>query len=257
MSAQPSWDPVEVLAQSAAELGATVGELRRDLAVRREVVARAGFSPAPGGWPAVGARLEAITVRAAGDRTRCRRCQAPVRWVVTASSGSRMPIDPLPHRMGNVVLEPVSGRGVEAVVHGNDELPLAVEAFRSHFATCPRVRRAEKPSPTLVVVASCRVGLCSWQVSSSDRAERDRAFEEHYRVTHLDRCDRCGQGPLLWARRWDGLSVCIAIDPVSPKGGRWSIERHVTGPQLVVVPAPSLIEGFAEHECPGVSEEKP
>lgn len=66
--------------------------------------------------------------------TRCRSCQAPVRWVRMQTSGRSMPLDPDPHPDGNVAIND-EGQGVSvkpryAAVTGEP-------VYRSHFASCP------------------------------------------------------------------------------------------------------------------------
>jgi hypothetical protein len=56
----------------------------------------------------------------------CRSCQAPLLWATTPKN-RRIPLDPVPHPEGNVVVLD----GV-AVVGGEGDT-----RYRSHFATCP------------------------------------------------------------------------------------------------------------------------
>lgn len=62
--------------------------------------------------------------------TPCASCRAPVRWISTAS-GAAMPIDPEPRKM--IVLRP------------GTEIGDVVDAFVSHFATCPNASQHRKP----------------------------------------------------------------------------------------------------------------
>lgn len=74
---------------------------------------------------------------------KCSTCQEPIMWAVT-TSGKRMPLDPVPVRNGNVILE-----GVGMAPNG-DELPRAhvlskgdvpfgdPPRYVPHFATCPQ-----------------------------------------------------------------------------------------------------------------------
>lgn len=132
---------VSVLVAEAVSRGVTVAEAKHSRSVRRSLAKACGAgSLSSAQWARVVDRLVVETRRRARSIAKCRRCSAPVRWVKTAASGSAMPLDPLPHPMGNVVLEQDSGRDPLAVVHGLPELPLVgVTAYRSHFVTCPSV----------------------------------------------------------------------------------------------------------------------
>jgi hypothetical protein len=85
---------------------------------------------------------------------RCASCEAPVLWAVTATTGSRMPLDPEPRADGTIaligsaddveaplalVLRPSQLR--EARNHGAPRL------YRSHFASCPHAARWRRPRP--------------------------------------------------------------------------------------------------------------
>jgi hypothetical protein len=66
----------------------------------------------------------------------CHSCNAPIRFVLLAPSGKRMPIDWEPHPEGNVmVLEDgkvvVLSKGLASTARANHE-----DLHRSHFATC-------------------------------------------------------------------------------------------------------------------------
>jgi hypothetical protein len=88
----------------------------------------------------------------------CRSCHAPIRWVVSGSTGRLMPIDAEPCPNGNLrVREKLSHRGhtvhLADVVSGEELEALRArgEAFLSHHATCPQgrqwQRRNSKRSP--------------------------------------------------------------------------------------------------------------
>jgi len=73
----------------------------------------------------------------------CRSCHAPVRWVVTAANGKRMPIDPVAVADGNVWVDHIEGgMPVVNVALNEDGVPKNVPLrYVSHFVTCPE--RAE------------------------------------------------------------------------------------------------------------------
>ncbi len=129
------------LAEVALEGGLTPNELRG----RAQVVLRCGVELASGtgvvdepGWVDALVALDLAlerAVRATGKVTRCGSCDQPVRWVLTLA-GKRMPLDPLPHPMGNVVFDVAGSRQLVRVV-ANQDLPCPGVSFRAHFATCP------------------------------------------------------------------------------------------------------------------------
>lgn len=69
----------------------------------------------------------------------CRSCHAPVRWVITAATGKRMPIDPVPAPDGNCWVDHFEGgTPVLHVVLSHDQVPTNVPlTYVSHFVTCP------------------------------------------------------------------------------------------------------------------------
>ena len=69
---------------------------------------------------------------------RCRDCDAPVRFVATAS-GKRMPIDIDPTPTGNVVILDGMARVLTADQLAQRNQP--AQRFMPHAATCPRRRR--------------------------------------------------------------------------------------------------------------------
>jgi hypothetical protein len=71
--------------------------------------------------------------------TTCRTCGMPIRWVITAASGKRMPLDPDPVPDGNVWIESMNqGTPVVGVGLTRADVPRSVPfAYVSHFVTCP------------------------------------------------------------------------------------------------------------------------
>lgn len=71
----------------------------------------------------------------------CRSCDAPIRWVKTAT-GRSMPIDPKPTQDGNLVIVD----GVAKIYKpGEDGALFAPEKFLSHFASCPNAPAWRRP----------------------------------------------------------------------------------------------------------------
>lgn len=71
--------------------------------------------------------------------SRCRSCQAEIRWAKTAA-GKSMPLDAEPHLEGTVYLGFVGGDEIAITVTGAERAAVQIEGrdlFRSHFATCP------------------------------------------------------------------------------------------------------------------------
>lgn len=82
-------------------------------------------------------------------KSKCRSCEAPVIWVVNASTGRRQPVDWEPSgSRGNLLLtykgiDKGKAFGVEATVVSGAEIGRLDEGMRqwlrtSHFATCPQ-----------------------------------------------------------------------------------------------------------------------
>lgn len=75
----------------------------------------------------------------------CRTCRMPIRWVVMASTGKRMPLDAEPDcNLGNVMILTAAAGADEgkAVVLGGKVLDKAradrsLSLYASHFVTCP------------------------------------------------------------------------------------------------------------------------
>lgn len=156
MSVNPTPDRAHRLAILAAELGMAVPELT-DPAIRADLCRRSGImrSHLTGrDWKRAGQALADITRSQAGlpVGSVCKRCRAPVRFV-DMSTGSRMPLDPLPHPLGNIVLERRNAAGaVVGRVLPRREVPtLEGPAYRSHFVTCPYAEQLRR-RPRLTVV---------------------------------------------------------------------------------------------------------
>ena len=76
----------------------------------------------------------------------CVGCGAPIRWVLTVA-GKRLPIDPEPTEDGNVVVRDVDGQPRAHVLTG-PELPAREQAWRPHWATCPKAGEFRAPPAT-------------------------------------------------------------------------------------------------------------
>lgn len=162
-----------VLAEAAVELGATPREVEKVPEVRAVTAAKAGLDPEDealtvGAWSAavvlvtkafeLAARSHQRRQRATGPLPCCQRCAQPLGFVRTVAARS-MPIDPVPHPMGNVVLVNHGQSRLVAEVLGLDELPTPRTSYRPHFATCPAAdeftRRREAQSVTQAVCSTC------------------------------------------------------------------------------------------------------
>lgn len=72
------------------------------------------------------------------DRCRSHTCQAPLLWIITTNTGSRMPLDAEPNPDGNVdVLPAVPGQPRMGTVHSQPPLMVEGELHMPHHATCP------------------------------------------------------------------------------------------------------------------------
>ena len=62
----------------------------------------------------------------------------PVRWVITAAKGRRMPLDPLPVPDGNVWIDHIEGgTPIVEVALSHDSVPRNVPTtYQSHYASC-------------------------------------------------------------------------------------------------------------------------
>jgi hypothetical protein len=104
--------------------------------------------------------IGAVTAVQVGSSPRCRSCEAPI-WFGLTAKGKRMPLDPAPVEDGNVVMDRLeqvmdqlagadeSGPG-QALPHirvlSKGELPDPdVARYVSHFATCPKADRHRRP----------------------------------------------------------------------------------------------------------------
>jgi len=69
---------------------------------------------------------------------RCRSCNAPIVWAVSAAKGNRMPLDPDPVPDGNVwiIERPEHGAPIVGVTLHHDDLPEGTLTYVSHFVTC-------------------------------------------------------------------------------------------------------------------------
>jgi hypothetical protein len=77
----------------------------------------------------------------------CRSCHAPIRWVVSGSTGKRMPVDAEPSSKGNLYIGEKGGRPTAWIMSiGLERNRLQAEgrAYISHFATCPQHRKWRK-----------------------------------------------------------------------------------------------------------------
>lgn len=89
--------------------------------------------------------------------SRCRSCDAPILWALTAT-GKRMPIDFWPVAEGNIALERnQDGERIARVLAPGErtepvepEEPADSESppprYTSHFATCPRAGEHRRPA---------------------------------------------------------------------------------------------------------------
>ena len=62
--------------------------------------------------------------------SRCRSCRAPIVWAETRG-GSKMPVDKVPVKGGNIALEYIAGQWVA------DKVTEGTGTHVTHFATCP------------------------------------------------------------------------------------------------------------------------
>ena len=74
------------------------------------------------------------------EQGECRSCGAFIKWAVT-EKGKRIPLDPIPRDIGNIVLvRAADGRKVARIEQPHTGRP----AYVSHFATCPEAERHRK-----------------------------------------------------------------------------------------------------------------
>lgn len=216
-------DVVQLLADEVARSGMTLTEAKQRAAVERVALGLglAGVSSAD--HRLVRDRLKRATVRAAGSRTSCRRCGSPIRFVLTGAHDREMPIDPLPHATGNVVLHRVPGLvRPRAEVLGEVLESSPWPRYRPHFATCPEQQRvpvgptsaeeaevaAERAAHPLIIQLTirsttwCTFRDCEWKhtgpASDAKKAGRSGAgytvseakAMEHYQEQHMGKDPR-------------------------------------------------------------------
>lgn len=130
-----------MVALAAIDLGLTVNELlnpqtRNELAASLELF---GFTSHQ--WLEAGKALAWLTRRQTGATASCSSCASPVLWAVTDPERKNMPIDPLPHKDGTILLERIGQAVVARVLHHWELRAYADQPrYRSHFATCPEAR---------------------------------------------------------------------------------------------------------------------
>jgi len=78
----------------------------------------------------------------------CRSCGRPIRWTET-EKGKRMPVDPEPVRGGNLKLHPIPRPTIDGYLTTVEISQVItpdkhVDAYISHFATCPAARNHRK-----------------------------------------------------------------------------------------------------------------
>jgi len=81
-------------------------------------------------------------VTLARGHSRCRACQAVIRWAKSDKTGKPIPMDPEPVADGNIV---VNRLGVAHVLHKGEEA--TVPTYVSHFATCPKRDQFRRRNP--------------------------------------------------------------------------------------------------------------
>lgn len=89
----------------------------------------------------------------------CKSCDQPIRWVVMASTGKRMPLDEQPRDDGNVRLlgsSDPSGLPIAEYVRGGEP---ASQRFVPHFASCPEADKYRKSDAKRAQRAGRRRGI--------------------------------------------------------------------------------------------------
>jgi hypothetical protein len=73
----------------------------------------------------------------------CRSCKAPIRWAITAETGSIMPLDAEPNPQGEWRLTSRDRGELPRAIHvAEDRRPgLQRELMMAHWATCPYADR--------------------------------------------------------------------------------------------------------------------
>lgn len=178
---QSSTGPQEDLARQLAEVGVDLGATPREVEtvpdVRALLAAKAGLrgddvSLTPGVWASTVVHLTTAFEQAARAHQRrsapnsrrplpiCQDCAQPIAWARTLADKA-MPLDPVAHPMGNVILANRGQSRLVAEVVGLDEIPLqgTRPAYRPHFATCAGAselaRRRQAQSVTQAACSSC------------------------------------------------------------------------------------------------------
>ena len=186
---------LELWVRTALSLGVVPAELASEQSVRSALAQAVGGQLLDSGqWAQVRAGVAEGVARASrGQRSlagECSQCSAPVWWVRTEATGSRMPLDPLPHPRGTFVFVPSSRKPdvVRALPHGHP-VPERVRAFRVHFATCPsqQAQRAKRQGPRrcescgepmhqlLHEAGEVRHPGCETPAQTNERIRRERA----------------------------------------------------------------------------------
>ena len=234
-------DPVAEVVRVVVEDGWTVHDVA-DPARRAQVVGVAGVGPlSESSWAQVRHRLVIASQRAAGVRESCRSCGAPIRWARTERAEQLMPLDPLPHVAGNVVLEVPAGRAQRRarVLSSSDEWT-PWPRYRPHWATCPNAlahRRARKatastPAPAEVDDGSQRVIV---------RMRVESATEEHVSRLRDVLESWPGSTPVELVLIHDGREVPMLVRPesysVAPCRELATDLRQLLGRDAVTMPA--------------------
>jgi len=80
--------------------------------------------------------------------SKCRACEAPIRWAVTEATGKRIPLNAEADPEGNIYVDRWMADGTPVVIVVSDlaDIPRC-EALRytTHFATCPRADEFRRP----------------------------------------------------------------------------------------------------------------
>ncbi|WP_256789870.1 hypothetical protein [Frankia sp. AvcI1] len=76
--------------------------------------------------------------------SRCRSCEAPIRWATATATGRRMPLDAEPTADGNVTVHRGDDGQAVATVHPIGT-PIVGTRWRPHWATCPNADQHRQP----------------------------------------------------------------------------------------------------------------
>lgn len=81
----------------------------------------------------------------------CKKCRAPIRFVLNTETGHRIPVDAVPDEGGNVIARNEGGELVGHVKTKGETLPESPSGWglwMPHFATCQaRMKRGRSPRP--------------------------------------------------------------------------------------------------------------